>query len=65
MRKWGDSNHGEFWDSTEWMDTYYNPVPHFGFDLAVRHSPNLWQVRVCSYVCLCLVYHVIMCIRVA
>lgn len=21
---------GEYWDSTEHMDTYYNPVPHFG-----------------------------------
>eukprot|EP00200_Dunaliella_tertiolecta_P010471 CAMPEP_0202386010 /NCGR_PEP_ID=MMETSP1127-20130417/64080_1 /ASSEMBLY_ACC=CAM_ASM_000462 /TAXON_ID=3047 /ORGANISM="Dunaliella tertiolecta, Strain CCMP1320" /LENGTH=528 /DNA_ID=CAMNT_0048986381 /DNA_START=250 /DNA_END=1836 /DNA_ORIENTATION=- len=46
VRKWGDSTHGEFWDDTEWMDTYYNPVPHFGFDLAVRHSPNLWQIPV-------------------
>ena len=28
------------------QDTYYNPVPHFGFDLAVRHSPNLWNIPV-------------------
>jgi hypothetical protein len=21
------------------MDTYYNPIPHFGYDLALAHSP--------------------------
>lgn len=23
------------------MDTYYNPIPHFGYDLALAHSPQL------------------------
>jgi hypothetical protein len=23
------------------MDTYYNPVPHFGFKHALSHSPQL------------------------
>eukprot|EP00955_Chlamydomonas_euryale_P077063 362855-Chlamydomonas_euryale.AAC.6 len=23
---------------------YYNPIPHFGYDLAVRHSPDLVSV---------------------
>jgi hypothetical protein len=26
------------------MDTYYNPVPHFGFKLALQHSPQLKAV---------------------
>lgn len=30
---------GEHWDHTEQMDTYYNPIPHFGYDLALAHSP--------------------------
>jgi hypothetical protein len=30
VRKWGNSTGGEYWDAIEWMDTYYNPVPHFG-----------------------------------
>lgn len=28
------------------MDTYYNPVPHFGFDLALSHSHELHKVPV-------------------
>jgi hypothetical protein len=30
VRKWGSSNTGEYWDVEEEMDTYYNPIPHFG-----------------------------------
>ena len=30
VRKHGSSTTGEHWDVTEQMDTYYNPVPHFG-----------------------------------
>ena len=26
------------------MDTYYNPIPHFGYDLALAHSPQLRSV---------------------
>ena len=26
------------------MDTYYNPIPHFGYDLALAHSPQLRNV---------------------
>ncbi|KAG2430806.1 hypothetical protein HXX76_009782 [Chlamydomonas incerta] len=44
VRKWGNSNTGEYWDNVEHMDTYYNPVPHFGFSHAVGHSPQLWAV---------------------
>lgn len=32
---------GEHWDQTEQMDTYYNPIPHFGYDLALKHSPQV------------------------
>ncbi len=35
---------GEYWDNVEHMDTYYNPIPHFGFHHAVAHSPDLWKV---------------------
>ncbi len=31
---------GEHWDVTEQMDTYYNPIPHFGYNLALEHSPQ-------------------------
>lgn len=37
-------NAGEYWDNTEQMDTYYNPIPHFGYDLALAHSPQLRNV---------------------
>ena len=30
VRRWGNSTSGEYWDGVEHMDTYYNPVPHFG-----------------------------------
>lgn len=30
VRKYGNSTGGEYWDTTEQMDTYYNPIPHFG-----------------------------------
>lgn len=26
------------------MDTYYNPIPHFGYELALAHSPQLRSV---------------------
>ncbi len=26
------------------MDTYYNPIPHYGFQLALMHSPQLRAV---------------------
>ena len=29
---------------SEQMDTYYNPIPHFGYDLALAHSPTLRAV---------------------
>lgn len=32
---------GEHWDVTEQMDTYYNPIPHFGYNLALEHSPQV------------------------
>lgn len=35
---------GEHWDDTITMDTYYNPVPHFGFKHALAHSPQLRSV---------------------
>lgn len=41
VRKYGNSTSGEHWDVWEHMDTYYNPVPHFGYDLAAAHSPTL------------------------
>jgi hypothetical protein len=43
-RRYGSSNTGEYWDGTEQMDTYYNPIPHFGFDLALKHSPDLYNI---------------------
>lgn len=30
VRRYGDSTGGEHWDAIEHMDTYYNPIPHFG-----------------------------------
>lgn len=27
------------------MDTYYNPIPHFGYDLALSHSPQVRWAR--------------------
>ena len=40
----GHSSTGEAWDVSEQMDTYYNPIPHFGYDLALAHSPTLRRV---------------------
>ena len=28
------------------MDTYYNPIPHFDYRLALNHSPTLRKVPV-------------------
>ncbi len=44
VRKHGSSTGGEHWDSVEHMDTYYNPVPHFGFHHAWNHSNKLRDV---------------------
>ena len=44
LRPRGGRAAGEHWDATEQMDTYYNPVPHFGYDLALAHSPQLREV---------------------
>ncbi len=41
VRRHGSSTSGESWDDTIHMDTYYNPIPHFGFKLALDHSPQL------------------------
>lgn len=46
VQKFGNSTTGEHWDVTEQMDTYYNPIPHFGYDLALSHSPQLHEVPV-------------------
>ena len=46
VRKYGNSTTGEHWDVVEQMDTYYNPIPHFGYDLALGHSPQLQSVPV-------------------
>ena len=44
VQKYGNSTTGETWDVVEEMDTYYNPIPHFGYDLALGHSPQLHAV---------------------
>jgi hypothetical protein len=36
---------GEHWDNSEEMDTYYNPIPHFTYQMALDHSPTLKNVR--------------------
>ncbi|GMH35329.1 hypothetical protein BSKO_03197 [Bryopsis sp. KO-2023] len=46
VQKYGNSSSGESWDVTEYMDTYYNPIPHFGFSHAIRHSPALLEIPV-------------------
>ena len=46
VHKHGNSTTGEHWDVVEQMDTYYNPIPHFGYDLALRHSPQLHNVPI-------------------
>ena len=44
VQKYGNSTTGENWDVREQMDTYYNPIPHFDYRLALDHSPTLKQV---------------------
>lgn len=44
MQKYGNSTTGETWDVSEQMDTYYNPIPHFTFGMALDHSPTLKAV---------------------
>jgi hypothetical protein len=44
VRRHGNSTGGEHWDQTIHMDTYYNPIPHFGYKLALDHSPTLKKV---------------------
>ncbi|KAK9867047.1 hypothetical protein WJX84_003121 [Apatococcus fuscideae] len=44
VRKHGSSTAGEYWDQEEQMDTYYNPIPHFDYRLALQHSPQLRNV---------------------
>ncbi len=44
VRKHGHSTGGEYWDQEEQMDTYYNPIPHFDYRLALQHSPQLRSV---------------------
>jgi hypothetical protein len=44
VQKWGHASHGEQWDHTERSGTYYNPKPHFTFDMALSHSPDLLRI---------------------
>lgn len=44
VRKHGHSNTGENWDFSEQSGTYYNPIPHFDYELALKHSPQLLGV---------------------
>lgn len=44
VQKHGNSTTGETWDVSEEMDTYYNPIPHFDYRLALDHSPTLKRV---------------------
>ena len=44
VRRYGHSTSGEQWDDTISMDTYYNPIPHFGYSHALAHSPTLKSV---------------------
>ncbi len=46
VRRHGHSTTGEHWDASERMDTYYNPIPHFDFRLAMGHSPKLRSLPV-------------------
>ena len=46
VRKHGHSTGGEAWDASERMDTYYNPIPHFTYAMAVDHSPTLRDLPV-------------------
>ena len=40
---------GEHWDNSEEMDTYYNPIPHFTYQMALDHSPTLKNVRTLTH----------------
>ena len=44
VQKYGHSTHGEQWDHTEQSGTYYNPQPHFTFQMALEHSPDLLDI---------------------
>ena len=44
VRKFGHATSGESWDVVEQMDTYYNPRPHFTFEMARDHSPTLMNL---------------------
>ena len=44
VQKYGNSTTGESWDVVEEMDTYYNPIPHFTYEMALSHSPQLHDV---------------------
>ncbi len=44
VQKYGNSSTGEHWDVSEQMDTYYNPIPHVGYQIALDHSPQLKAV---------------------
>lgn len=46
VQKYGHSTAGEHWDSTEQSGTYYNPAPHFTFQMALDHSPDLLEIPV-------------------
>jgi hypothetical protein len=46
VQKYGHSTHGEHWDHTERSGTYYNPQPHFTFNMALDHSPDLLHIPV-------------------
>jgi len=46
VRRFGNSTTGEHWDQSEEMDTYYNPIPHFTYQMALDHSPTLQNVPV-------------------
>ena len=41
VRRHGHSTTGEAWDTSDQGGTYYNPVPHFTYDMALAHSPTL------------------------
>lgn len=45
VRLYGHSTTGEQWDHVNHMDTYYNPIPHFTFKMALDHSPELLRVQ--------------------
>lgn len=46
VQKYGHSTAGEQWDVTDQSGTYYNPMPHFNFQMALDHSPDLLHIPV-------------------